>query len=358
MKSKPQAATLSALFACSIKLLAATSLTTMVATGAWGQTTTATKKEESKLQSTRLCDTSGCYVAWNVVDSDGDGVCDADEIMAHTDPFDARVYPRLDMMAQLGSKAQLPSFEVGRGAFMVFPTDIQSIIKNAQIDILSGAPFAHERKNLLQLMGVDLNQLEGNLIDISRDGFAIGLGPTDSNGKPTKKMGGVDVSLISAEAEDCCFPLLPPGGKTTFDDGNGNRITEYPGGQTLFEHANGSGEYFDKNKKLITTFYINPDADPISSVPSPERIEAVLRLRGLVTRTIEGWNAQDFSGQTPPDKKGTIALIIDSDYPGVVGTVVDAPRVTTAQPDTRPDLPNPGAAGGIGGARGGCLVGC
>ena len=33
------------------------------------------------LRNARICDPTGCYFAWNVVDSDGDGVVDADELI-------------------------------------------------------------------------------------------------------------------------------------------------------------------------------------------------------------------------------------------------------------------------------------
>ena len=63
------------------------------------------------LKVVRMCDLSGCYIAWRVVDSDGDGVSDADELVAGSNPHDAASVPSLKLVATLAGKSTLPSFK-------------------------------------------------------------------------------------------------------------------------------------------------------------------------------------------------------------------------------------------------------
>jgi hypothetical protein len=83
-----------------------------------------------------LCDATGCYVAWRVVDSDRDGVSDADEIMSGTDPHDPASRPGLVHLAELGFEHRLPSFEAGLGAFVALPAEIVHAREKTGVDLL------------------------------------------------------------------------------------------------------------------------------------------------------------------------------------------------------------------------------
>src|SRR5688572_26542796 len=61
----------------------------------------ATETADPELRHIRICDTSACYYAWNVVDSDRDGVCDADEISIGSDPLDPNSRPPLSVVVTL-----------------------------------------------------------------------------------------------------------------------------------------------------------------------------------------------------------------------------------------------------------------
>ncbi|HEX2585219.1 MAG TPA: thrombospondin type 3 repeat-containing protein [Steroidobacteraceae bacterium] len=327
-------------------------------------------EEKFELRHARICDPSGCYIAWKVIDSDGDGVCDADELMAGSNPYDPLSTPSLRVVVELESKALLPSFEAGQGAFFVYSIELQSRLKEsiteqlAEFGIkqresaLAGAfTMFGEQKDTLTRLGISSKLLTEYGIDLQRDSFTLGLDHSSSkDGLPEKKVAGINVSWISAEPEDCCFPIVPMGGKVTFDDGNGNRITEYDNGNTLLEHANGSGEYFDKNGKLITTFYVNPDADQGSTAPTKEQFEAFERLHGATIRTVEGWSAPT-TDVKPEDRRKTI-MLIDGDSPFNPAMIYDTPSMTTAQPESRPDLPGIDVPANPGGVKGGCDFGC
>ena len=103
--------------------------------------------------------------------------------------------------------------------------------------------------------------------------------------------------------------------------------------------------------------YINPNADTGSSVPTPEQEENLLRLRGAAIRTIEGWSAPKLDIEKLRDPLETI-ILVNPDYINDIALVFNPNRVTKAQPETHPDLPNPGVPAGAAPKTGGCTLGC
>ena len=86
------------------------------------------ERPAERVRTARLCDPTVCYVAWRVVDSDHDGVSDADEWMAGTDPLDPTSRPRPEVVVELAGAEKLPSFQAGHGAFVVYPTDVAELL--------------------------------------------------------------------------------------------------------------------------------------------------------------------------------------------------------------------------------------
>jgi hypothetical protein len=313
-----------------------------------------------KLRQARLCDTSGCYLAWNVVDSDHDGVSDADELMAHTDPFDPLSRPPLSRIAELAEKNLLSSFEAGLGAFFVFPPELQAAIEKSKgvTGLFAAFPLTAGQPDGLARLGISAELLKEHGIDANKQGLTIGLDVGAKGKGPEKKVGGIDMSLISAgEGDDDLAPLSHDvhGYKVKDETLDGDRFITYEDGCVRAEWADGSVTEMDKNGYVIGRGYINPDADTGSTVPTPEQEKNVLRLRGAVIRTINGWFAPSSEGAPPEDPKQTI-ILVDPRNTEDTAVVFDPPSVTKAQPETRPDLPSPGMpASGMG--KPGCL-GC
>jgi len=190
----------------------------------------------------RTCDQTGCYVAWAVRDSDGDGVADADEIMAGTDPFDPKSRPGLTVVVELGLERRLPSFEAGRGAFVAFPAEIMAAIAKGSPDPLGAFPL-NGRKDAMSRAGISADQIAKAGIDLTKDGLTLGLGGVSVAGPPLR-IGGMDASLISAGSSSSHTGVgLEHGGVksvtttaggtgtvTTYNDGATKTITPLKGG--------------------------------------------------------------------------------------------------------------------------------
>ena len=318
----------------------------------------------AKLRNTRLCDLSGCYVAWNVVDSDGDGACDADEIMAGTNPYDPLSKPSLQVVVELSGKSQLPSFEAGRGAFAVFPAEMQAKLQEyykdkSPIDQAFAFPLGIARGDSLSRAGIKADQLKEYGLDPDRDGFTIGFERPTKSGLPERKVGGIDVSLVSADKQHL-EPLPPPGVPEVKDLGGGDSVRIYPNGDKIYDWADGGKTYTDSqgNPKHTCPPMVDPDADAGAAEPTAEQKQAFERLRGAVTRMVEGWSTPEVSGELPQDKKPLI-MLVDPEYAGLTGAMVlNPPLLTTAQPEVRPDLPRPDVPAGSPGGKDGCTVGC
>ncbi len=358
----------------------------MLLAGCGGGESVATAAQAQKLDGdsdgllkvVRMCDLSGCYIAWRVVDSDGDGVSDADELVAGSNPHDAASVPSLKLVATLAGKSTLPSFEAGRGAFAVYPEALQAqLVKMYPEYAAQGAvaqamafPLNPGRGDALSRVGISADLLKKHGIDSERDGFTVGLdlGQKTESGIPGRMVGGIDVRLISAEDD------LVPLGKThgavvkqeQFADG-ASRFT-YEDGFSRTKQSDGTIVWRNEENKVTKVYpgqsgsntYVNPDADSGGSsvLPMPpEKSDQVIRLRGAAERTIDGWELPDLTNVEVQDRKPLI-MLVDDQYPLLSATVVDMPRITQAQPEVRPDLPHPevpaGASpSGAGGQSGG-----
>jgi hypothetical protein len=405
--------------------LAASILAGSAVIGLTGLGTDAARAEEPRYREViQHCDATACLFAWTVVDSDGDGVSDADEWMAGSDPHDPSSRPPVRVLVDLLGKRQLPSFENGFASLVVMPADLverrEAAVGEGRLKglLFDGFPVA-ERGDALSRLGISKETMAEYGIDIGRDAFTLGLEPPskDDGGLPPLRVGGVDLSTISAGGKGPKDPpaTTPPSsappatsppastpastpssqpstGATTpasqpagGSSGGTDDLTPLPNlnpgepvgtqkllgitfnhyadgtiiakglGQTTYYYPAGGHETFpDKPKK----HYENPDAQD-AMVIDPAAFEQWQRVAGAAERTVEGWRAPRTDGELPPPR-GTLIALIDADLARDSIVVFDEIRITTAQPETRPDLPNVfrGAPpGGIDGAPGGCVDG-
>ncbi|TCB98436.1 hypothetical protein E0H26_08635 [Micromonospora zingiberis] len=132
--------------------------------------------ERSRLSYARICDPTGCYLSWRVVDSDKDGFSDADELAAGTDPHDPQSTPSLQVAVELASVNKLPSFSYGRGSFLAFPAEILKL-KEETTNLPAIGVFAMPvRQDTYTRLGIDLKQFDELKLSVRRDGVAIGRG--------------------------------------------------------------------------------------------------------------------------------------------------------------------------------------
>ena len=302
---------------------------------------------DPELRHIRVCDVSACYYAWNVVDSDGDGYNDADEVVAGTDPYDPKSTPGLSLIVDLIGAQMLPTFEFGVGRIVINPAEVQAELEAYGVGSESppaGFPLG-ERKDALTRLGLDTELLAEHGYSAEFDGLTLVLGRDDKNA-PVRRVGGVDASLISANGD-------APNQAEVIDTKRHDYGTTYflEDGGSMYVGDDGHGLRQDKDGIIIDTWYVNPDADAGTGEPTEEEFEAWERMQNATIRTVAGWTNIETDPATLRDKNETIVLI-DPEHLDMQSQITDAPQIDKAQPEQRPDLPNPLLDGG------GCLPNC
>lgn len=306
---------------------------------------------DPELRHIRVCDLSVCYYAWNVVDSDGDGYNDADEVVAGTDPYDRESRPGLSLIVDMIGAQLLPTFEFGVGKIIVNPAELQAELEAYGVgeeSPLAAFPLG-ERKDAFTRLGLDTELLAEHGFSAEFDGLTLVLGHDDNNA-PVRRVGGVDARLISADAEEGDAPDQHIVVDIKNED-DGSTTYTLDNGEKLHDGLNGHGDRKDKDGNVIDKWYVNPDADTGSGEPTEEDIKAWERIRNATVRTVAGWTAIDVDPETLRDPNETI-ILVDPEYLDMQSQITSEPQINKAQPEQRPDLPNPLLDGG------GCLPKC
>ena len=296
---------------------------------------------DSELRHLRVCDLSACYYAWNVVDSDDDGYSDADEIVAGSDPYDSKSYPGLSLIVDMIGAQLLPTFEFGVGKIIVNPVELQAELEarvGEQESPLAAFPLG-ERKEGLSRLGLDTEMLAEHGFTAEFDGLSLVRGHDDKDA-PVRRVGGVDIRQISAGGDGGV-------GNDVVDTKRHDHGTTYylDNGDTMYIGDDGHGVRQDKDGIVLDDWYVNPDADTGSDEPTEEDVKAWERMRNATVRTVAGWSAIEVDPETLRDPNETI-MLIDPDYPDMKTDISNPPQIDRAQPEIRPDLPNPLLNGG------------
>ncbi|MCI4568514.1 hypothetical protein [Lysobacter sp. CFH 32150] len=292
---------------------------------------------DPELRHIRICDTSACYYAWNVVDSDRDGVCDADEIAVGSDPYDPNSKPPLSVVVALLGKGLLPTYEFGVGKVIVYPDKLQSTIEAGLKDPLAAFPMG-KRADAMSLIGLPTELMAEHGFDVEHDGITLTLQHDQKSGLPEARMGGVVISLISADdGED---PVLNDVTEIyNYDDGSTGYLLD--NGDFLYDGADGHGLRQDKDGNIIDDWYVNPDADTGTGEPTPEQFAAWKRVQNATKRTVV--NREPIGGEDPSTivDRGDHIILIDPEYSDYVGIESGPPQIDRAEPELHPGLPNP-----------------
>ncbi len=302
--------------------------------------------EEVQLRTIRVCDVSACYTAWNVVDSDGDGVSDADEVAAGTDPFDAESELPLPVIVEMIGVQMLPTFEFGVGRVTVKPAELQAELeaRGGGDSPLPAFPLG-ERKDGMSRLGLNTDLLAEHGYDPEFDGLTLTLGRDESDA-PVRRVGGVDARLISAD--NASGPLQMPEGLTVkhmdHNTAEDRTVILYTDGSSLVIEK-GKADYRGPDGMPYKGGYYNPDADTGGGEPGEEDIAAWERVRNATVLVVQGWSPVETDPGQVEDPNRTI-ILIDPDYMDLEGEAFSPPDIDTAQPETRPDLPDPLQAGG------------
>jgi hypothetical protein len=117
--------------------------TDVVSTGSAEQQAT-----QPYLAESRRCDPNFCVI-FKAQDSDHDGVADADEKAAGTDPNDPTKYPTMIDLAKLMAKHELPTWEAGNSLMVLLPT------RDANgLPVYGGDALLPARKSGLETAGI------------------------------------------------------------------------------------------------------------------------------------------------------------------------------------------------------------
>lgn len=203
-------------------------------------------RRDTVLSDLRVCDLSACYIVLRVVDSDGDGVADADEITLGYDPLDPASVPPLHLVLEATLGGRLPTYELGYGTWAVFPEEfVRGLEKNwlARQDLPGGVPPGlpsevfgiPTRRGSLALAGIDDGLLKGLGIEAPWvSGLTFGLTALDQSGKDMGiDLGRFDGSWYGAYDGVTSWWAAGHGGAQNWrTDDSGTTRTEYGDGST------------------------------------------------------------------------------------------------------------------------------
>lgn len=143
------------------------------------------------------CDLGICVVySVPILDSDGDGFSDEDELASGTDPFNAVSRPTTAKIAESIRAGRLPSFRVGLSEIVVLP----KLLRNGT-PVMPDA-WLPKRKDALSSLG--LTEVLLGRVGLSLDrGFRVQINsptalPFGQSSPPTFRVGGFDWSLIAS----------------------------------------------------------------------------------------------------------------------------------------------------------------
>jgi hypothetical protein len=189
----------------------------------------------------------------NVLDSDGDGYSDADEIAMGTDPKDAASYPKtLDVVARLQER-DLRSFNLGLSQILVLPE------KDPEGKDLVPSRAAVERKSTFEALGISAEKLKTYGASFT-DGFALTINATgelqrpangQSSGPPELRLVMIRQGLYSADA------FVDDGPKTTISP-DGTKVEKGKFSDSKKQDADKPG--VEVKERDITITY--PDGKP------------------------------------------------------------------------------------------------
>jgi Bacterial TSP3 repeat len=215
----------------------------------------------------QTCTSGVCLVAVKImVDTDGDGVSDDDEIAAGTNPNDPFNRPSPKDLVGLAAEGKLPSFNDHVTEVLVMPTqgpDGQSL----------GNGYLPEREDLMKLFGIGGDMLKSSGLDpnggvritADRDAmFNIG-GKNISSGHAPVRVGGLDYSLVSASGNERLFGMSPNAGKGS---GGKDITTKGPEGTTTTRFYNdGSldGQLRSSKDGSVSQTSLNASLDPVGT---------------------------------------------------------------------------------------------
>jgi hypothetical protein len=233
----------------------------------------------------------------------------------------------------------LPTFELGVGQMLVFPTEMQEKLESLEGGELGALPVG-DRMGTTKRLGMDPGLLAQYGLDAESDGFSLTLGIESNSDGPPRRVSGVDVSLISGQ-EGEQGPLI---GEevlytTYYDDGTVKDV-HLSGGDVIHHDGEGNNTRTGVGGNVKSTGYVNPDDGGSAGEPTEESIEAWKRLLGATIRTMRGWSKVEGNPDDIEDPHKTI-ILIDPDYIDMQGQISGPPQRDGAQPETRPDLLNP-----------------
>lgn len=271
------------------------------------------------------CQNSVCVFNPSATDSDGDGFSDADEVLAGTNPYNAKSRPPVLNLIKIWKKGKPGLKGNPFREIIVLPETAPNgkAIGRAPIPDMPG------RKDALAALG--LNNVFLGKRDLS-NGLRVAMNiSTPAKQMPaTMRVGGIDIRLIEADGGSGSSGVVPvhhseEGGEVTewFDKETGEKV----GQDSTVHHPNGCTTHQTCDKTSCSTAttcepgvsMVNPDADPSFPptgggviVATPEQITAYNKKRG--TNTNFGPRITvDTSGPPPVKNQAPIILVNPDD---------------------------------------------